>query len=153
MGCSLSSGQLPSAQGSSVSRSSRQSRTLKSGFRIPDVPALQWSREVPLTDYIFTCSTAEYQPSGEVKISRSDGLKKIAIAEDWLEGEKMSKDKNHSSYKTGFIGCGFTKRGVYVSPLQISWIQLNSSKDITTRSMLLLNLSTTICPFYQSKKY
>jgi hypothetical protein len=39
----------------------------------------------------------------------------IAIAEDWLEGEKMSKDKNH--YKTGFIGCGFTKRGVYVSPL------------------------------------
>ena len=55
---------------------------------------------------------AEYQPNGDVTISRSDNLEVIAIAEDWLCSEEMSKEKKH--YKTGFIGCGFTKRGIYV---------------------------------------
>jgi len=106
-----SSSRLSSVQATS----SHQPRILKSAFRIPSVPTSQWSREVSLTDYRFTHSTAEYQPSGSVKISRLANLEVIAIAEDWLEGEKLSREKKH--YKTGFIGCGFTKRGIYVSSL------------------------------------
>ena len=59
-----------------------------------------------------------YHASGDVKISRMDDLEVIAIAEDWLEGEEMSKERKH--YGTGFIGCGFTKRAIYVcSPSRI----------------------------------
>lgn len=101
--------QVSSAQ---VTTSSRP-HTLKSVFRISVPSPSQWSREVPLTEYRFTCSTAKYQPTGNVKISQSDNLETIAIAEDWLDGEKLSKEKKH--YKTGYIGCGFTKRGIYVS--------------------------------------
>jgi hypothetical protein len=96
-------------------------RTLKSAFRISAPPASRWAREVSLIEYRFTCSTAKYQPTGDVDISQSDKLETIAIAEDWLDGEKLSKQKKH--YKTGYIGSGFTKRGIYVSfSLHISLI-------------------------------
>ena len=111
--------------GSSIRRSSsaqpnsaRQSggRTLKSAFR-PPPPVFQWSREVSVVDYRFTRSTAQYQPDGDVKITRSsESLDVIAIAEDWLKGEEMW-EKKERYYKTGFIGRGFTKRGVYVCSL------------------------------------
>ena len=114
-----SSSQLLSAQVTS----SHPPRTLKSAFRISAPPSSQWSREVSLVDYRFTCSTARYQPTGDVEISRSDTLQTIAIAEDWSDGEALSKENKH--YKTGFIGHGFTKRGVYVSfSSQISLIEL-----------------------------
>lgn len=103
-----SSSQLSSAQ----VNPSYQSCILKSTFKIPSAPTPQWSREVSLANYGFTRSVAEYQPNGDVTISRSDNLQVIVIAEDWLCGEEMSKEKKH--YKTGFIGCGFTKRGIYV---------------------------------------
>lgn len=90
-----------------------QPRILKSAFRIPSTPTPQWSREVSLTEYRFTKSTADYQPTGDVKISRSNELETILIADDWLNGEKLSKEKKH--YNTGYIGCGFTKRAIYVS--------------------------------------
>ena len=68
---------------------------------------------------------AEYQASGDVKISRVDDLEVIAIVEDWREGEEMSKERKH--YSTGFIGFGFTKRGIYVRSLsRIHRFQLNS---------------------------
>ena len=97
------------------SQAGASSRTLKSAFR-PPPPAsgFQWSRDVPLADYRFTCSTAQYQPSGEVRITRvSENLQVISIAEDWLKGEEMW-EKKEPHYKTGFIGRGYTKRGIYV---------------------------------------
>ena len=54
--------------------SSHQPHILKSAFRIPSIPTSQWSREVSLTDSRFTHSTAEYQLSGSVKISRLANL-------------------------------------------------------------------------------
>ncbi|KAF8811205.1 hypothetical protein BYT27DRAFT_7277825 [Phlegmacium glaucopus] len=96
---------------SAQASSSHQSRTLKSAFQISSVTSSRWSCEVSLTDYRFTCLTAKYQPSGDVKILRLDQLETIAIVEHWLEGEKLSKEKKH--YKTGFIGHGFTKLGIY----------------------------------------
>ncbi|KIM43483.1 hypothetical protein M413DRAFT_381678 [Hebeloma cylindrosporum] len=96
---------------SSAQATSRQPRVLKSAFRIPAVPSSQWSREVSLADYKFTRSTAEYQPSGDVNISRVEGLEIISIAEDWVKGEELSMTRKH--YETGFIGCGFTKRAIY----------------------------------------
>lgn len=95
--------------------SSRQSsaRTLKSAFR-PPPQAFQWSRDVPLVDYQFTRSAASYQPDGEVKIVKiSENLEVISIAKDWLSGE-TEWEKNQPHYNTGFIGRGFTKRGIYV---------------------------------------
>lgn len=94
--------------------SARQSgaRILKSAFR-PPTPIRQWSRDVQLVDYQFTRSTAQYQANGDVEVTRvSESLEVIAIADDWLKGEELSKRKEH--YNTGFIGCGFTKRGIYV---------------------------------------
>ena len=88
-------------------------RTLKSAFRLPP-PVPQWSREVSIANYQFTRSTAQYQPDGEVRITRSsESLDIIAIAKDWLNGEEMW-EKKEQYHKTGFIGRGFTKRGVYV---------------------------------------
>lgn len=101
---------LPLAQVNSARNSG--ARTLKSAFRPP--PAFQWSRDVPVADYRFTRSTAQYQLNGGVKITRvSENLEVIAIAEDWLKGEEMW-EKKELHYKTGFIGRGFTKRGIYV---------------------------------------
>jgi hypothetical protein len=112
-----SSSQLSSAQVSS----SHSPRTLKIAFQISAPPSSQWSREVSLTEYRFTRSTAKYQPTGNVEVSQSDNLETIVIAEDWLDGEALSKQKKH--YKTGYIGCGFTKRAIYVSfSLHISLI-------------------------------
>lgn len=105
-----------SSAGNPQLNSARQSgvRTLKSAFR---PPAIQWSREVSVADYQFTCSMAQYQPDGDVKITRSSvGLDVIAIAEDWLKGKEMWKVME-PYYKTGFIGRGFTKRGVYICSL------------------------------------
>jgi hypothetical protein len=113
-----SSSQLLSAQVTS----SHPPRILKSVFRISVPPPSQWSREVPLAEYRFTRSTAKYQPTGDVEISQLVNLETIAIAEDWLNGEMLSKQKKH--FTTGYyIGCGFTKRGIYVSfSLHISLI-------------------------------
>ena len=104
---------LPSAQVKSTGQSGV--RTLKSAFR-PPPSAFQWSWDVPLADYQFTCSTAQYEPDGEVRITRvSEKLEVIAIAEDWLKGEEMW-EKSEQHYQTGFIGHGFMKCGIYVCP-------------------------------------
>jgi len=114
-----SSIRLPSAQVNSARHSG--ARTLKSAFR-PPPPAFQWSRDVPVADYQFTRSTARYQPNGEVRITQvSDALEIIAIAEDWLKGEEIW-EKKEPHYKTGFIGRGSTKRGIYVCfLLKVGW--------------------------------
>lgn len=112
-----SSSKLSSAQVTS----SHPPCTLKSMFQISDPPPSQWSQEVSLTEYRFTCSTAKYQPTGNVEVSWLDNLETIAIAEDWQDGETLSKQKKH--YKAGYIGCRFTKWGIYVSfSLHISLI-------------------------------
>lgn len=104
-----SSSQLLSAQ----VPSSHPPCTLKSAFQISAPPPSQWSHEVSLIEYRFTCLTAKYQPTGDIEVSQSDNLEMIVIADYWLDGEALLKQKKH--YKTGYISCEFTKRGVYVS--------------------------------------
>ena len=91
-----SSSRLPSTSAEFAQvNSARQSgaRTLKSAFR-PRPPALQWSRDVPVAEYQFTRSTAQYQPSGDARIRKvSENLEVIAIAEDWLKGEERWQKK------------------------------------------------------------
>lgn len=101
--------------------------TLKSAFRIAPLQVSQWSREVSLLEYKFTRSTANYKPTGDVEILRLDNLETIEIAKDWLNGETLSKEKKH--YETGYIGCGFTKRGIYVSFLRTLQISLYNQTD------------------------
>jgi hypothetical protein len=92
----------------------QSARRLKSAFRPPPPPPVQWSRDVPVTDYQFTRSTAQYLPSGDVTITRNSGkLEVITIANDWKRGEELY-EKKESHYDSGFIGRGYSKRGIYV---------------------------------------
>jgi hypothetical protein len=77
-------------------------------------PPVQWSRDVQVTDYQFTRSTAQYLPSGDVTITQNPGkLEVIAIANDWTRGEELF-EKKESHYDSGFIGRGYSKRGIYI---------------------------------------
>ena len=89
-------------------------RRLKSAFCPPPPPPVQWSRDVQVTDYQFTRSTAQYLPCGDVTITQNPAkLEVIAIANDWKRGEELF-EKKESHYNSGFIGRGYSKRGIYV---------------------------------------
>ncbi|KAG6915402.1 hypothetical protein DXG01_011656 [Tephrocybe rancida] len=89
---------------------------LKSAFRHPTpssaaTPALpEWSREPEMIEYSFTQTTAVFQDDCSVRFSTSRNLGSIFIAANWEAGEqgKVKKLKEN-----GFIGKGFTKRGIY----------------------------------------
>ena len=72
-------------------------------------------------EYRFMRSTAKYQPTRDVEVSQLDNLETIVIAEDWADGETLLKQKKH--YTTGYIGCRFTKRGIYVRVSSVSIIR------------------------------
>ena len=133
--------------------------TLKSAFRPPPPPTLLWSRDVSVTEYQFTHSAAQYLPNGDVKITtNSEKLGVIAIAEDWVAGEELfEKKKPH--YKSGFIGRGSSKRGIYVCPYRcIKKLLMKLTVKpfrpaTTTKNMLLRSLLTNICPFLMSEQH
>lgn len=63
--------------------------------------------------YAFTRTQAEFQGDGDVIFTNEDAVEEIEIAVDWAKGEHEEDESD----KTGFIGKGFTKRGIYVSDL------------------------------------
>lgn len=69
-------------------------------------------RNPEMIQYSFTYSTAEFNSNGSV-IFTSMKPEKIEIAKDWQKGEKLY-DQGEAHEATGFIGKGYTKRGIYV---------------------------------------
>ena len=68
---------------------------------------------------------AYLQEDGSVKFIELNGVEHIEIGKDWEIGEERKKEGKVSD-ETGFIGKGFTKRGIYVSCLPfVSKNQLN----------------------------
>ena len=77
----------------------------------------KWTRDPPMIQYSFIRTLAEVSSSGVVEFSallNSMEHENIEIATDWQRGESLYDDKE-PHVKTGFIGKGFTKRGIYVS--------------------------------------
>jgi len=69
-------------------------------------------RNPEMIQYSFTYSTAKFISDGNV-IFTSMEPEKIEIAKDWQKGETLyAQGEPHEA--TGFIGKGFTKRGIYV---------------------------------------
>ena len=67
-----------------------------------------------MIEYSFSRTSVKFDDKGRAKFVVSDNVEHISIASDWLEGEGLFKSKQPYD-KTGFIGEGFTKRGIYVS--------------------------------------
>ena len=66
--------------------------------------------------YSFTHATAELSSNGDVVFADME-QEEIEIAKDWEKGEKLYKQgKLHEA--TGYIGMGYTKRGIYMSCLK-----------------------------------
>ena len=90
---------------------------LKSTFKAPISAQAsvhpRWSRDPPMAMYTFTHLIAAISPCGEVTLERSSEDEKIEIAVDWLLGEEAFLS-NQPYHATGFIGCGTTKRAIYV---------------------------------------
>jgi hypothetical protein len=69
--------------------------------------------------YSFTRTKAVFKPDGHVTFTSDthlDNEEIIEIAGDWQSGEDLMAS-GQSYEKTGFIGKGFTKRGIYVHVL------------------------------------
>ena len=82
-----------------------------------------------MIQYSFVRTTAKVSSTGVVEFSSiSDSVEheNIEIAMDWQEGERLYDDKE-PYVKTGFIGKGFTKRGIYVSS---QFLKMVSTKDL-----------------------
>jgi len=66
-----------------------------------------------MVEYSFIRTTAKFGADGDVKFAmpETEERESILIAKDWEMGEALSE---HST-ETGFVGKGYTKRGIYVS--------------------------------------
>jgi len=84
-------------------------RVLKSAFIPPRLSATrqaQWTRTCEMITVKFTCTTATYQAK--------DGLLvRFSIQKDVIETIQIAKE-HESGDDVGFIGKGYTKRGIYV---------------------------------------
>jgi hypothetical protein len=78
--------------------------------------------------YSFTRLNAKYHEDGTVTMTKSNVVEQIEIAADYLTGQKMFVDKDPIAgyMKTGYIGRGFTKRGIYVSLEYLKQMMSNS---------------------------
>jgi len=91
---------------------------LRSAFQPPVARQLQptWMRNPQMIRYSFTRATATLSLNGDVVFASME-QEEIEIAKDWEKGEKLYKQgKPHEA--TGYIGMGYTKRGIYVSCLK-----------------------------------
>jgi hypothetical protein len=81
---------------------------------IPE-PTSHWSRNPAMNMYKFTRTKATFNTSaGDVQLSVQKEDEFIEIAGDWSSGEIAFEEKK-SYHDTGYIGRGYTKRGIYVS--------------------------------------
>lgn len=76
-----------------------------------------YARDPPMTEYTFTRIIAVYQESGDVVFTPSSEIETIYLASDWLEGEQLAAERK-PFHETGYIGSGYSKRGIYVSLLR-----------------------------------
>ena len=67
-----------------------------------------------MVEYSFKRILAIYK-GGFVQFSESETLEIIEVASDWKLGGAKYGERKH--WETGYIGCGFTKMGIYVSPV------------------------------------
>ena len=105
---SLASEALQSSPSAPLPTSARRP-VLRSSFRPPKV----FTRNPPMVQLPFTRTTANFQPDGSVKLVESKVEERIEVAEDWESGEEAF-DRREVHQETGFIGRGYTKRGIYV---------------------------------------
>ena len=89
---------------------------LKSAFRAPIgvTRREQWTRDPPMIETFFIRTIATINKEGNVEISVSDRVEAIEVARDWEKGQTLyEQNKPHET--TGFVGMGYSKRGIYVS--------------------------------------
>lgn len=89
---------------------------------LPAPPVLH--RDPPLIQYEFTRTISRVGDQGEVAFENKPDTEEIMVATDWKEGQSIAEAARKSDdtsfddsqrFKTGYIGNGMTKRGVYVS--------------------------------------
>ena len=94
-------------------------------------------RNPEMMQYSFSYSTAKFNPDGNV-IFTSMEPEKIEIAKDWQKGEKQY-DQGEAHEATGFIGKGYSKRGIYVrSSLKfrnVQQVKIPSRHDSVAKSI------------------
>ena len=110
--------QLPSQRGlqqpSSVatdpqsSSIQRQSNTLKSAYRPANKPITTWTCNLALVACNFQRITAHFNVDGTGQVTTKELTKREVI-------EVSPPSQSQSTGQAGFIGEGFTKRGIYVS--------------------------------------
>lgn len=67
-----------------------------------------------MIESFFIRTKATINAEGNVETSISDRLETIEIARDWAKGQTLyDQGKPHET--TGFVGMGYSKRGIYVS--------------------------------------
>ncbi|KAG6835988.1 hypothetical protein H0H93_012470 [Arthromyces matolae] len=118
----------------------------------PPVPLFRWSRNPPMQTYTFTRFVATISDSGEVVMTSSLEEESIEIATDWMVGEAASKEK----YRTGYIGCGFTKRAIYARFRGKEFVLTQNSDEQTTPDEVKKNLSgeyeiLALCDWFKQK--
>ena len=66
-----------------------------------------------MIEYSFRRTSAVYQYDGSVKLSAGPALETIDIASDWELGKEL-RGKGKAWWRTGYVGSGFSKTGIYV---------------------------------------
>lgn len=67
-----------------------------------------------MKESLFIRTKVTINTEGNVESSVSDGLETIEIAKDWEKGQTLY-EQGMPYETTGFIGMGYSKRGIYVS--------------------------------------
>ncbi len=75
-----------------------------------------------MVTYKFIRTTVKFEEDGSVKFTECVDDETIQVATDWLEGKEHygARDKEggasqkHNYTKTGYIGEGYSKYGIYV---------------------------------------
>ena len=106
---------LASRPGSIISSATPGPRPVisKSAYRAP-VLRQQWTRDLPMIELSFIRTKATINSEGNVEFYVSDGVEAIEIAVDWERGQTRY-EQGKPQEATGFIGKGYSKRGIYVS--------------------------------------
>ena len=86
----------------------RQSNILKSAYRPANKPIATWTRNLALVACNFQRITAHFDLDGTGQVTTKELTKREVI-------EVSPPSQSQSTGQAGFIGEGFTKRGIYVS--------------------------------------
>lgn len=98
----------------------RQSNILKSAYRPANKPIMTWTRNLALVACNFQQITAHFDLDGTGQVTTKELTKREVI-------EVSPPSQSQSTGQAGFIGEGFTKRGIYVSRQFIKLFELQFS--------------------------